>query len=160
MDFSTLPTTHQQIIPEDYLDFLGHMNIMYYTHLIDRANFGFFDRLDFGKEYHTQSGFASFGIEEHTSYLAEVRAGESLTIRTRVLGVGRKTFHLMHFMVKDAGDILAATTEMLSVHIDMGTRRSSPLPDEIAHRFRAYLHDHEKLPWAAPVCGAMSVNKK
>ncbi len=157
MDFSTLPITNHAVIPEDYLDFLGHMNIMWYTHLIDEANFNFYDRIDFGKKYHTESGNGSFALEEHTRYLAEIRVGESLTIRTRMLGVGRKTFHLMHFIIKDKGDVLAATTEMLSIHIDMDTRRSSPLPDEIAHRFRAYLHEHEKLAWAAPVCGAMGV---
>ena len=157
MDFSTLPITHQQTIPEEYLDFLRHMNIMYYTHLIDVANFNFYDRIEFGKKYHTESGNGSFALEEYTRYLAEVRAGESLTIRTRMLGVGHKTFHLIHFIIKDEGQVLAATTEMLSIHIDMGTRLSSPLPDEIAHRFQAYLRDHEKLSWPAPVSGSMNV---
>lgn len=136
------------------------MNMMWYTHLIDHASFGLYDRINFGKKYHAEAGTASFALEEHTRYLAEVRAGESLTIRTRMLGVGRKTFHLMHFIIKDEGEVLAATTEMLSVHIDMETRRSSPLPDEIAQRFRAYLDEHEKLAWAAPVCGAMGVTVK
>lgn len=157
MDFSSLPITHQQTIPEEYVDLLGHMNIMWYTHLVHLANFNFYDKIEFGKIYHTQSGRGSFALEEHTRYLAEILVGESVTIYTRMLGVGRKTFHHMHFIVKDEGEILATTTEMLSVHVDMETRLSSPLPDEIAQRFRAYLHEHERLPWPAPVSGSIIV---
>ena len=35
-----LPITLQTVIPEDYIDVMGHMNVMWYTHLFGKATGG------------------------------------------------------------------------------------------------------------------------
>jgi acyl-CoA thioester hydrolase len=156
MEFSKLPVTYRKTIPPEYLDTLEHMNVMWYTHLFDQATFGFFDIFGFGLEYHTKSGNGSFALEQHTRYLSEVRVGQSITVRTRALGRSSKRFHFMHFMLKDEGDILAATTELVGTHVDMTIRRSSPLPAQISAGFDAVLTEHQQLDWPAPICGSMA----
>ena len=94
MDFSRLPLTHRQTIPEDYLDLLGHMNVMWYTHLFDMATWNFVALFGMTSDYHLHSGNGSFALEQHTRYLAEVRAGENVLIYTRLLGRSAKRFHL------------------------------------------------------------------
>lgn len=37
MDLSALPLTLRSVIPETYLDAMGHMNVMWYTHLFGKA---------------------------------------------------------------------------------------------------------------------------
>ena len=39
---NALPITHATVIPEDYLDMMGHMNVMWYTHLFGCATVGLF----------------------------------------------------------------------------------------------------------------------
>ena len=155
MDYAQLPITNQKTIPEEYIDLMGHMNVMWYTHLFDTATFNFFEMFGFGREYHTQTGKGSFALEQHLRYLAEVRQGESITIRTRALGRSAKRFHFMHFMLHDASGKLAATTELVGSHVDMSLRRTSPLPEDIAAGFDAILAEHTRIEWPAPVCGAM-----
>ena len=36
-DVESLPLTYEQIIPEDYMDLMNHMNVMWYTHLFSMA---------------------------------------------------------------------------------------------------------------------------
>ena len=159
MNLTQLPLTYQKTIPTEYLDFVGHMNVMWYTHLFDLATFKFYETFGFGEHYHTQTALGSFALEQHTRYLAEVRAGEAVSIRTRALGRAAKILHFMHFMVEDADGALAATTELVGVHIDMSTRRSSPFPEHIAAGFDEILAAHQKLDWDVPVCGVMGVKK-
>lgn len=158
MDFSSLPVTHQKKIPMNYLDFLGHMNVMYYTHLFDQGTFNFYEEFGFGAEYHTKSGFGSFALERHTRYLAEVHVGEMVKIYSRFIGRGEKVFHFFHFMVNEDTEKLAATTELIGIHIDMKTRRSSPLPENIAAKFDAVIAKHKALDWEAPLCGVMGID--
>ena len=155
MDYTNLPITNQKPILENYIDRMGHMNVMWYTHLFDTATFNFYELFGFGRDYHTQTGNGSFALEQHTRYLAEVRVGESVTLRTRALGRSVKRFHFMHFMLKDESGELAATTEMVGTHVDMGIRRTSPLPSHIAAGFDELLAAHSQLNWEAPICGMM-----
>jgi acyl-CoA thioester hydrolase len=45
MNIDSLPVTHQATVPESYLDAMGHMNVMWYTHLFDQATWRFFASL-------------------------------------------------------------------------------------------------------------------
>ncbi|TAK13131.1 MAG: thioesterase [Anaerolineae bacterium] len=159
MNLNDLPVGLEMTIPEEYLDFLGHMNVMYYTHLFDRATWAFYDQFGFGREYHTQSGFGSFALEGHARYLSEVRVGQKVRLRTRLIARSDKLMHAMHFMEKEDGT-LAATSEFLGVHIDLSTRRSAPYPPQVAAGLDALLAKHRALGWDAPLSGAIGVGKK
>ena len=157
MDFSTLPITHQHTIPEEYIDVMGHMNVTWYTHMFDEAVYELWGLFGIGMEYHKNSNMGSFALEMHIRYLAEARLGDSITIRSRALGYSPKTFHFMHFMIRDHDGILAATAELVGVHIDIQTRRSAPFPEESLLKLDDLVKEHQKLDWDAPVCGVMGV---
>jgi acyl-CoA thioester hydrolase len=155
MDLNSLPLTWQALIPEAYLDENNHMNVMWYTHLFSCATGGLFDRIGLTTAYFEANQAGTFALEHHLRFLSEVRAGQTVTIRTRVLGRTLKRFHFMHFMVKDDGDILAATEEAVGSHVDLRIRRTSPLPHHVVDEFDRLLGEHSRLAWAAPVCGVM-----
>ena len=155
MDYSQLPLGLQGEVKEEHLDFLGHMNVMWYTHHFDRATWGFYEGFGFGREYH-QGEKGSFALEMYTSYLAEVRLGEGFKIYTRAIARSKKLFHFMHFMVRERDGELSATCEMLGIHIDMSTRLSNEIPDELATAWDGLIEAHNKLGWDAPISGAMA----
>src|SRR5882757_1205900 len=102
MDLQKLPITGTAVIPESYLDVMGHMNVMWYTHLFSNAVGGLFKLVGLDRAYFEAHQAGSFALETHVRYLAEVRAGESLRIHTRLLGRSAKRLHWMSFMVKEA----------------------------------------------------------
>lgn len=150
-----LPEVHRAVVPESYLDVMGHMNVMWYTHLFSVAVGGLFKLVGLNRDYFESHQAGSFALETHVRYLAEVRAGESLRIHTRLLGRSAKRLHWMSFMVKEAGPVLAATSEFVAAHIDMRVRRSAPFPPQIVEAIDRVLAEHVRLPWPAPVCGVM-----
>ncbi len=155
MQLQQLPITWTALIPETYLDEMGHMNVMWYTHLFSNATGGLFDLVGMTLEYFTANQAGSFALESHVRYLAEVRVGQRVTLRTRALGRSVKRIHFMNFLVIDDGDRLSATGEFVGTHVDMRVRRSSPMPAAVTDAFDRLLAEHAKLEWAAPVCGVM-----
>jgi acyl-CoA thioesterase FadM len=150
-----LPVTHRAVVPESYLDEMGHMNVMWYTHLFSTAVGGLWDRLGLTDAYFAANRAGTFLLESHVRHLSEVRVGQAVTIRSRVLGRTAKRVHLMGFMVKDDGPVLAATSEGVAAHIDMRVRRSSPFPPHVADAIDRFVAEHAALGWPAPVCGVM-----
>lgn len=157
MNLAPLPITHQAVIPDSYLDMMGHMNVMWYTHLFGRATCGLFDLVGMDRDYFENRQFGSFALAQFFRYKKEICAGEHVTLRSRLLGRSDKQFHVMHFMTKGSGDILAATGEFLAAHIDMTSRRTAPFAPHIAVNLDRMLGDHSRLDWEAPVSGAIQV---
>ncbi|MCI0705730.1 MAG: thioesterase family protein [Planctomycetia bacterium] len=157
MDLSALPITYRAVIPDAYLDEMGHMNVMWYTHLFSMGAWGLFQMVGITLEYFKANNAGSFALEQHFTYLKEVRVGQHITIRSRVLGRTAKRLHSMHFMTIDELDVLAATVESVNTHVDLKVRRSSSMPPHITEAIDRLLTEHTRLSWAAPVCGSMKV---
>jgi acyl-CoA thioester hydrolase len=154
-NLQTLPITHQAEIPESYMDMMGHMNIMWYTHLFAHGMGGMFKLIGMERDYFVSNQAGCFALKQFVSYLAEIRAGEHVTLRTRLLGRSPKRMHLMHFIVKDTGDVLASTAEIVAAHIDMRIRRTSPFPASLAETIDRVITQHAALGWNPPLCGVM-----
>jgi acyl-CoA thioester hydrolase len=155
LDLSGLPITYRAQIPADYRDEMGHMNVMWYTHLFSCAFEKFADEFGFNEAYFRANHMGSFALEAHTRFLSEVHVGWNITIHSRALGRSAKRIHFMHFMTIDESGRLAAIQEHVGAHIDMQVRRMAPLPMEIASRFDALVARQNSLGWEAPICGVM-----
>jgi acyl-CoA thioester hydrolase len=155
MEWASLPVTHRAAIPDAYLDVMGHMNVMWYTHLFSRAAWELFQMVGMTPAYFAAHRAGTFALAQHFRYLKEVRVGQHVTLRSRVLGRSAKRWHTMHFMSIDELDSLAATAEVVSTHVDMTERRSSPMPPAVTDAIDRLLAEHAALGWDAPVCGAL-----
>ncbi|WP_405059055.1 acyl-CoA thioesterase [Kribbella sp. NBC_01505] len=60
----------------------------------------------------------------------EVRAGDSLSIYSEIVGVGTRSLNMLHRMMRADGQ-LVATAEMTGVHIDLVSRQPCDLPADI-----------------------------
>lgn len=154
-DLLPLPVTCEAVVLEEYRDEMDHMNVMWYAYLFAEATRQTFIDLGLTSEYFMSNSAGSFMLECHTRYIAEVRVGDRLAIRTRILGRTAKRVHAMHFMTRTDDDRLAATLEIICTHVDMLTRRTSPFHETVATSIDAVLEKHSALNWPAPLCGVM-----
>jgi acyl-CoA thioester hydrolase len=132
-----LPATLEASVEPRFIDEMGHMNVAWYVHLFDRATWAFFARMGIDDEYRRRANVGMFAVEQHVRYLAELREGEPLAVHTRLQDVGGKWIRLAHAMVDSKRRRLSAVAEVVGVHIDLATRRSTPFPDDLAARLRA-----------------------
>lgn len=151
-----LPLYHRETIPTDYLDIMGHMNVRWYVALYDTAAWKFFDSFGMNETCYRAEQAGGFALKQFIQYLAEVRVGETVAIRGRVLGRSAKRVHFMLFMVNETTGVLASTFEVLGSHADMCVRRTSPYPPQIAAKLDTTIAEQNALAWNAPVCGVIN----
>jgi acyl-CoA thioester hydrolase len=89
---------------------------------------------------------STFAVEAHVTYDAELRAGAEVRCTTRLLGFDDKRIHYFHAMHHAEKGFLAATTELLAVHVDLAVRRVAPMPDPVLERLGAMLERHRAWP--------------
>lgn len=154
-DLTDLPSYHRQTIPADYMDRMGHMNVRYYMAVFDAATWRMFADFGLDDAYFRTTENGVFALKQLIQYLAEVRPGETVAVYTRLLGLTDKRIHLMHFMVNQDTDGLAAIIESLITHANLKVRKAAPLPSEIAAAFRTRLDKDRHLAWDSPVSGVM-----
>jgi acyl-CoA thioester hydrolase len=154
MNLADLPIFHRAIIPPDYLDLMGHMNVRWYMALFDETVMQLFASFGMNETYFKTQSRGAFALQMFIRYYNEVRIGEAVALRARVLKRGEKRLHFMIFMHNETTDALAATMEGLGAHMDMSARRMSPYPPDIAAEIDHLLAQHRTLSWEAPTCGA------
>ena len=154
-DLGQLPVTHRQVIPESYLDMMGHMNVSWYTQLFSASTMGTLRLMGMSKEYFVEHQAGSFALESHIQYLAEVLVGKNVSIRTRLIGSSQRMFHFMHFLINDDDGVLSSTCEFVGAHMDLKKRRIAPMPARIRDITQQVCEQHAQLAWKAPLCGTM-----
>jgi acyl-CoA thioester hydrolase len=104
-----------RVLPE-HLDYNGHMNVVHYRAAFDAGTDGLFAHLGLGPDdYNARTG-------------AELAEGERYRVLARMLGHSDKKLHYLLLMENLDRGVLAATHEELSLHVDLGRRKASPLP--------------------------------
>jgi acyl-CoA thioester hydrolase len=154
-DLADLPLTYETVIPESYLDEMGHVNVMWYTHFFSNATGGLFQLYGFTREHMETSRAGGFALEAHVRYLAELHVGERISVRSRAVARSAKRFQHIHFVVNEDDGVIAATGEFVGAYIDMTTRRMATIPDNIAAGYDRLIEEHNRVGWEAPLCGIM-----
>lgn len=150
-----LPVTHSTTIPEEYLDAMGHMNVMWYTHLFSVGMGSLLHSIGLAWDTITQEHAGTFALESHVRYFSEVLAGQTVDIHSRLIGRSEKRFHAMQFMVNRDKQDVSATLEVVTAYVDLRQRRMAPLPEAVQRNFDRLIEEHHRLDWPAPVCGVM-----
>lgn len=154
-----LPVRLEQEVPKEFIDENGHMNIRHYFDAGSHALWYLNIALGMDESYNNDRGLSLFTVEQHLTYFSEMNLGDRFTVHGRLLERSRKALHGMAFVVSPDSRSLACAFEAMYVHVDMTTRRSVEIPDDLAARLDAEIARGDELGWAAPVCGAMSVRR-
>ena len=76
----------------------------------------------------------TFCLEAHVTYHREVREGDPLRFTTHLLGHDAKRLHYIHAMYHATEGYLAATNELMSLHVSRATRRGAPMAPAVLAR--------------------------
>ena len=152
---AALPVYHRESISADYLDAMGHMNVRWYMALFDTSVWNFFISHGLDETYFEQKHMGVFALKHFIQYFSEVKAGETVAMRIRLLGRTEKRFHFMNFMINETEGTLAAVMEVLGTHADLKLRKAAPMPRGISQKFDARIAADRRLDWEAPVSGAI-----
>jgi acyl-CoA thioester hydrolase len=135
----------QRVLPE-WIDFNGHMNIAYYSMVFDKALDWFSDLLGCGWDYTKLGQGSLFALESHIVYAREVKEGDPLRVTFQLLDHDQKRMHYIEQLYHAEEGYLAATSEQMSMHVDLTTRRSSPWPADVQDALARLRVTHAGMP--------------
>ena len=159
LDLSAPLDRHRGRVLPDWIDANGHMNVGYYVVAFDQATETFCQQLGVSWEYTAHRLGMVFILEAHVTYDRELKEGDPLRVTTQLLDHDGKRAHFFHAMYHGGGGWLAATNELLMMHIDYGSRRPAPWPAETLGRLEAMAATHRPLPWPAKAGRRIAIRK-
>lgn len=134
------------VVRPEWIDNNGHMNMGYYLVVFDLATDEWMRVVGLDRAHRRARAVTTFCLEAHVTYHREVREGDPLRFTTRLLGYDAKRIHYIHEMYHAGSGYLAATNELMSLHVSQETRRGAPMATEVLGRLGGILASHGRLP--------------
>lgn len=146
-----LPPFRIRVQP-DWIDYNGHMNVAFYVLAFDKATDGLLDHLGLGEAYRRATNCSIYALEAHVTYDREVKLAAPLAIDTQLIDADAKRLHFFHRMTHADEGYLAATTELLGLHVDLSGPKAVAMPAAALAAVERLLDAHRALP-APPQLG-------
>ena len=129
-----------------WIDYNGHLNMAYYNVLFDRAVDEAFELIGCGVDYVKTRGHSTFTAEVHVRYLRELREGDPVRVTFQLLEYDNKRMHYFEQLFHAQEGWVSATSENMSLHVDMTAKKTVPFPPEIVRRLLQMNASHGQLP--------------
>jgi len=147
-------------VESGWIDLNGHMNMAYYNLLFDESLDTLFNELGIGWEYTKQGEGSCFTAEIHVTYLDELSEGDPVRVTYQLLDWDEKRLHLFGHMYHAQEGYLAATSEQMAIHVDMKTRRASPMPASVQEKAAVIMADHKSIERPTQAGNAIGIRRK
>jgi len=134
-----------QIEPQ-WIDYNGHLNMAYYNVMMDRAIDQLWLHLGIGPAYMKERHGSTFTAEAHVRYLREIHLGDPVQVSVWMLAADEKRIHTFEELRHATEGWVSATSENITLHVDMGVRKVAAFPPDIQARIAAVLETHAGLP--------------
>jgi acyl-CoA thioester hydrolase len=130
----------------DWVDHNGHLNMGYFMVAFDLATDEFLPHCGLGDHGRKTYGITTMTLEGHITYEREMLAGAGMRFTTQLLGFDAKRLHYMHFLHHAGQGYLASTNELITIAVDMKSRKSAAMPDVVLQRLEKIWEAHKRLP--------------
>jgi acyl-CoA thioester hydrolase len=147
----------ESVRPE-WIDHNGHLNMAYYNVLFDHGVDHMFELLGCGPDYVKTRNFSIFTAEVHLRYLRELKVGERVRATVQLLAHDERKLHIFQELHHEEGWV-AASSEGLLLHVDLGGPRVVPFPADIAERLQSLQHCHDTLARPADAGRSMALGR-
>jgi acyl-CoA thioester hydrolase len=134
------------IVEPQWIDYNGHLNMAYYNVLFDRAVDEIYETLGIGLSYLRRSGHSTMTAEVHVRYLRELHVNAPTRVRFQLIDYDEKRMHYFEELIHAEQGWLSATSENMSLHIDMAAKKVAPWPAEVLAKFARMKAAHSTLP--------------
>ncbi|MBM3557614.1 MAG: thioesterase [Alphaproteobacteria bacterium] len=108
-------------------DYLGHMNIQYYTSRFSDAAGHAFHAFGLDRDRH----YGTAAVQYDVHYLKELRAGDMIHVRTGLVGLGNKSINFIHRLYNSLTGEVCCSIEIFAVVFDLQKRKAVPIPDAV-----------------------------
>lgn len=148
--FAPFVSSVMRVEPQ-WIDRNGHLNMAYYHVLFDQATDEVLSLVGLNQDYLEARNGSSFTAECHVLYKRELTESDLVRVTAQLIDFDDKRLHYYLEMRHAQEGWLAATSENLSLHIDMTDRKVAPFPADILANLALMKAAHRLMPSPAAV---------
>ncbi|MFI8745721.1 thioesterase family protein [Pseudomonas sp. NPDC077186] len=142
--------TYQTAVSPDWVDYNGHLRDAFYLLIFSHATDALMEVLGLDEAGRARSGHTLYTLECHLNFLAEVKEGEQVEVRTQLLAHDAKRLQIHHGLHRPGEDASLAESEQMLINIDSAAGRSAPFDAQVAGKVAQLAREHQDLP--RPAC--------
>lgn len=146
-------------LEKDWIDYNGHLNMAYYNVLFDRGCDGFFEQFGLGPDYIKERNLSFYTAEAHVRYAREIHLGDKVRVTMQMIDHDEKRIHAYAELLHEDG-WLSATSETMSLHVDMSGPKVAPFPDDVQTQIEAIAKRQAHLPRSQNVGRRIEIVRK
>lgn len=143
--FAPFVSSLMRVEPQ-WIDYNGHLNMAYYNVLFDRAVDEAYELLGIGLNYLETHKHSTFTAEVHVRYLRELHEGDPVRVTFQLLAYDAKRIHYFEQLFHATEGWVSATSENMTLHVDMTSKRVAPFPEAAMKSLARMLAAHGRLP--------------
>ncbi|HEY1251887.1 MAG TPA: thioesterase family protein [Thermoanaerobaculia bacterium] len=131
--------TYRGSVYPSQCDQMGHLNVAFYVAKFDEGTWQLLHAIGLTPSRLRNERIGMAAVEQHTEYKRELRAGDVVTVTSRVLEIKDKVIRFEHEMRNDETGELAARMVIVAVHLDTTARKARAFPDDVRERARSMI---------------------
>jgi acyl-CoA thioester hydrolase len=89
---------------------------------------------------------STFTAEVHVRYLRELHVNDPVRVTFQLLDYDAKRIHYFEQLFHAEEGWVSATSENMTLHVDMDAKKVAPLPDDVMRRLAKMKAAHARLP--------------
>ena len=146
-------------IEKDWIDYNGHLNMAYYNVLFDRCSDDAFEAMGMGPNYARDRRLTIYTAEVHVCYVQELHLEHKVTVTFQLIDHDDKRLRVYQ-EIRHVDGWLAATSESLSLHVDMSGPKVAPFPADVLAKVEAMRAAHSALPMPERAGRSIGIRRK
>lgn len=145
MSSTSKPQDYTEVVRPEWTDYNNHMNVAFYVLIFDHGMDAFLEHVSMDETLRKATGSSVFVAESHVIYLNEVMQGETVRISFQIIDHDPKRLHMFLLMHSEDGQ-LAATNELMILHVNLNTRKVCAFPDTVQNNISTIASIDETKP--------------
>jgi acyl-CoA thioester hydrolase len=133
-------------VEPQWIDYNGHLNVAYYNVLFDRAVDEVYELIGLGPDYLKRHKHSTMVAEAHVRYVRELREGDPVRVTVQLLDYDARRIQLFEQLLHAAENFVSATSETMTLHVDMTAKKVAPFPDSVMKTLERMKAAHAALP--------------
>jgi len=130
-------------IINEWTDYNGHMNLAFYILVFDKGAEKILSKFKMGEQSAKTTKRSTMAVESHTTYNNEVKENEEVNVNLSYFDHDKKRLHYKLEMYEKSKNILSATTEVVSLYIDLNIRKVAEFENEKAMIMDQFIEENK-----------------
>lgn len=153
----SLPAFAVQPVPTAFEDFNGFLNVRHYLGIGSEGLDESLYDVGISQNWPVASGFACLSAEHHLTYLHELKTGDDMSVRVRLVGRSERAAHAVVYVLDDTNQRVACVFEEIFLCVKLDQRKTAPWPPGVAEGLDRRVAEHAEIDWKPALSGTLGL---